>query len=743
MGLEQELISQFAKVINNTKKQNTETIVYGTVRLDEKGNKYIQLDGSDQLTPLSENNQPSLDSTTISANENDRVAVLIKDHNATVIGNTSSPAVNSGDVAQSITNFDIAIGSQIQANRAYFKDLIADNAEMNKLTAAIISVVDLIAEEADIENLIAGKITVTDLIATKIDADVVVADKAVVDMLKANSANILSLIADNATIQNLLANKATINSLITKKLDAEQAAIKYANIDFANIGEAAIQKLFSESGIIKDLVMKDGHVTGELVGVTIIGDLIKGNTIKADKLVVLGSDGLYYKLNFEGGTFKEGEVVPDDGLHGSVITAKSITAEKVSVTDLVAFGATIGGFKLTDNAIYSGVKSSVNNTTMGVYLDKTGQIAFGDSNNYIKFYRIDDNNTKLEISASSIIMSSSGKSVETVVNNTVKEVKVEYALSDSTTTAPTTGWNTVAPAWTNEKYMWQRTVITLSNGTINTGNPTCIAGAKGETGEQGIQGPQGSVGEQGPRGDKGDKGETGKTGATGTGVDSITAQYYLSTSKTELIDGSWQETMPTWVINTYLWIRNKIVYKNPAATVYTTPYCDSSWEAANEMGTELREVINDQRSTIVKDCEQIILGSLKSYTMTGDFEEYKKVVENQLKVLSDQTTLQFTQTTTRLTDINNVLQEQINNITKYFTFDINGLTIGQVDNPYKVIIDNDRYSMTVNDVEVMWIADGKVYTPEIEVTRAFKLFGYLIDQDQNGNVNCAYIGGES
>lgn len=162
----------------------------------------------------------------------------------------------------------------------------------------------------------------------------------------------------------------------------------------------------------------------------------------------------------------------------------------------------------------------------------------------------------------------------------------------------------------------------------------------------------------------------------------------------------------------------------------------------NDVESGLREAINDQHTTILQDCEQIILGSLKSYTMTGDFEEYKKVVENQLKILSDQTTLQFTQTTTRLTEVNNVLQEQINNITKYFTFDINGLTIGQVDNPYKVIIDNDRYSMTVNDVEVMWIADGKVYTPEIEVTRAFKLFGYLIDQDQNGNVNCAYVGGE-
>ena len=91
--------------------------------------------------------------------------------------------------------------------------------------------------------------------------------------------------------------------------------------------------------------------------------------------------------------------------------------------------------------------------------------------------------------------------------------------------------------------------------------------------------------------------------------------------------------------------------------------------------------------------------------------------------------------------MNGDLQEQLNTITKHFTFDVNGMTIGQVDSPYKVIIDNDRYSMTVNGNEVMWIANGKVYTPEIEVTEGFKLFGYLIDQDQAGNVNLEYVGG--
>lgn len=425
MGLSHELVSQFAKVINESKKQNTESIMYGTVKTDANGAKYIQLDGSDQLTPLSDDNQPTLDAATITAKEGDRVSVLIKDHNAVVMGNISSPAVNNDDVETSISNFDIAIGEQIQANRAYFKELVADKAEINNLTAAIISVVDLIAEEADIENLIAGKITVTDLIATKIDADLVVADQAIIDKLKANSANILSLIADNATIEKLIAGEATISSLIAEKLSAEQADLKYANIDFANIGEAAIEKLFSDSGIIKDLVMSEGHITGKLVGVTIIGDLIEGGTVKADKLVVLGEDGLYYKLNVDAETVT-GEQTDYNSINGKIITAHTITAEKVNVDDLVAFDATIGGFNITTDSIYSGVKESVGNTTRGVYLDKTGQVAFGDSSNFIRYYKDQNGEYKLEISADSISIRSGGgnKDINDIVTDTLENIEI-------------------------------------------------------------------------------------------------------------------------------------------------------------------------------------------------------------------------------------------------------------------------------------------------------------------------------
>ena len=483
MELSYELISQFAKQIaNKDKETNKESTVYGTIRVDANGNKYVMLDGSDQLTPLTDDERPSVDATTTNATDGDRVSVLIKNHTATVTGNISSPSARTDDVEKiaddvsDIQEFDIMIGQQVQADKAYFKKLLGDEVTLGKLEASEASILELLASSAEIDKLLADKIKVTDLIATKIDADLVVADKAIIDSLKASDADIMSLVAEKAVIDKLIADKVTLRTLMaeevaakyatigelnavsaeidnldakyitadqvsaeyatienlnvasgkienleTEMFDAETGNIKFANIDFSNIGEAAITKLYAGSGLIKDLVVGDGKITGELVGVTIKGDLIEGNTIKADKLVVKGSDGLYYKLNVGAGATTSEEVTEEElqnGLHGSAIIAKTITAEQISVKDLVAFDATIGGFTIMESALYSGAKTSVGNTTRGTYLDKDGQVAFGDGTNYLKYYRNADGTYTLDISAASIKFGSSGKSIESALQDT-------------------------------------------------------------------------------------------------------------------------------------------------------------------------------------------------------------------------------------------------------------------------------------------------------------------------------------
>jgi hypothetical protein len=422
MALSNELISQFAKITTEKEETKTEEVVYGTT-VSYNDTVYVKLDGSDRLTPIT--------STTV-VKPDERVTVMIKDHSAIVTGNISSPSARNSDVEElgtQISEFDTII-----ANKVDTEELNATNARIDTLNTDTVNIrKDLNAANANIEALTADNVTINETLnaqsasidnleVNKLSVEIADAKYATIENLEATNVsvnNLSSTYADfkNTTTTKLAAVDASIENLETNKLSAASADLKYANIDFSNIGQAAIEEFYAKSGIIKDLTIEGGTITGELVGVTIKGDLIEGGTVVADKLVVKGENGLYYKLNTDGVT-TEAQQTEYNSLNGSVITAKSITATKISVTDLVAFDATIGGFKITENSIYSGTKESASNTTRGIYLDNDGQAVFGDASNYLKYYKDTDNTYKLAISASSIYLSSSNKDIETMISET-------------------------------------------------------------------------------------------------------------------------------------------------------------------------------------------------------------------------------------------------------------------------------------------------------------------------------------
>lgn len=131
-------------------------------------------------------------------------------------------------------------------------------------------------------------------------------------------------------------------------------------------------------------------------------------------------------------------------------------------------------------------------------------------------------------------------------------VDVEYGVSANSAVLPST-WATTAPTLTGSQQLWTRTKTTYSAGSPTYTTPANIT----------------------PR--------SGADGAAGTGIESITEEYYLSSSKTTQTGGSWVTNPPVWKNGWYIWTRSKIVYKNPTSTVYVGVSVSSSWEAVNEI----------------------------------------------------------------------------------------------------------------------------------------------------------------
>lgn len=341
----------------------------------------------------------------------------------------------------------------------------------------------------------------------------------------------------------------------------------------------------------------------------------------------------------------------------------------------------------------------------------------------------------------------------------VASTSVEYQASTSGTTVPTGTWVKDIPAVAAGSYLWTKTTTNYTSGAPTVGYSVArmgVNGAKGDKGDRGATGatgPQGATGATGPQGIKGDKGATGAagpqgvkgdTGATGTGVASMTQQYYMSDSKTTQSGGSWVESMPTWSNGKYLWTRYKVVYKNPASTVYTTPVCDSSWEAVNEERTERQSAIETKANEITAKVSE-------TYVSNSALNHYKEEVSTQFSQTKSDFTWSINQS---VTDAKNEMNGQINsvngrldglkqttdNVNSYMSFDNDALTLGKSDSAFKTKITNQEWSIQKNGAKVTYINDQTMYITDGQFTQSLKVGAFGFVPRANGSLDFKKVG---
>lgn len=335
----------------------------------------------------------------------------------------------------------------------------------------------------------------------------------------------------------------------------------------------------------------------------------------------------------------------------------------------------------------------------------------------------------------------------------VESTTVEYQASTSGTTVPTGTWSTTIPTVAAGSYLWTKTTTNYTSGTPTVGYSVArmgVNGAKGEKGEigqtgaQGPQGIQGPQGVQGVKGATGAQGPTGPTGATGTGVASMTQQYYMSNSKTTQSGGSWVESMPTWSNGKYLWTRYKIVYKNPASTTYTTPVCDSSWEAVNEESIKRQSAIETKANEITSKVSE-------TYVSNSAFEHYQKDVTSQFTQTKDDFTWTIgqniksakTEIGGQINGINGTLKgltDTTDEIKSYMSFDKDALTLGKSGNKFKTQITNQEWAILKDSEKVTYINDKTMYITDGQFTESLKVGNFGFVPRANGSLDFKKIG---
>lgn len=220
--------------------------------------------------------------------------------------------------------------------------------------------------------------------------------------------------------------------------------------------------------------------------------------------------------------------------------------------------------------------------TLMANLIKAGRMVVGDPNDPV--FMVDFDSKDVVISATASVGNSSAGDI-------VVSADVQYGLSDSANTQPTS-WTTTA-LWQNGKHMWTRVKMELADGTIEYTTPRRIANE------------------------------------SGIGAAEVIEQYYLSTSSTTQTGGYWSNTQPVWVSGRYYWTRSRIKWSNGTYT-YTDPVLARGLTSGNQSTDNLdnsltqREVFN--RLTNNGQTQGVYLSNSKlyinaSYIATGTISD--------------------------------------------------------------------------------------------------------------------------
>ena len=170
-----------------------------------------------------------------------------------------------------------------------------------------------------------------------------------------------------------------------------------------------------------------------------------------------------------------------------------------------------------------------------------------------------------------------------------------------------------------------------------------------------------------------------------------------------------------------------------------TDYTPAPEDTEETMELKLASV----RAQISTEADSIRQEVQANYALASDMTQ----VRQQVSTLSEQTEDNFTWSVTRINQLEEDLQnaheateEELAIIRTYMTFGDNGLIIGKTGNPFTFRVVNDRLAFYMNDTEVAYLSNNKLYVTQAEILTKLIIGKFAFVPQTNGNMSIVYNG---
>lgn len=376
--------------------------------------------------------------------------------------------------------------------------------------------------------VVANKATIKDLEVERARVDDLVADNVVIkNQLTADSAEIKDLKADNVDIKGkLTARDAEIENLKANKIDAEVVSANYATIKNLEATQASVKELSANKANITDLTAATGRI-----------DNLESKNIETDNLVAKKADIDLANVNnawINKGILKDGSIGSAAIHEGAVTNAKiaDATIEAAKIKSINADSIVAGTIK-TERLIIAGpdgqdsIVKAINIANGVSEAEVNGQKIQAASIDVVDLSAFQAKIAQFDMSQNAIY---SGK---LAINDPTSGVYIS-----------TTGFGLGDGALTSKK---ESPIQMYADGVFKLKGKNSSLEFNPVTDMLDINVSNFRIGSK-------------EAATVDNTVKSTLEQFYLSTSPTSLVGGSWSNNQPAWTEGKYIWRRNFVTY---------------------------------------------------------------------------------------------------------------------------------------------------------------------------------------
>ena len=506
-----------------------------------------------------------------------------------------------------------------------------------------------------------------------------------------------------AKIADLAVTGAKIADLAVTTAKIAQAAITNAQIAHAAVGTAqialgAITSALIAQGAIGTAQIEDGSITNAKI-VDLTANKINAGTLSVERLIIRGSDqSLIYAIN------NMGELVSTqvDTIDGYVLTERTITADKIVAHSITA--NELAAHTITANEILAGTitgneiaAASIagSNIKAGTLTASHVTADFGEaldlSSNQSVVISVEKALEDMSVGGRNYVLNSDSESTSTT------DLLARYVLSE--------------PMAENEQY-----ALSLS---LSKGSHSQIT-IRTSAGDQLLSTIQ--LGDERP-------------------------QTVSTSFKAAYASGKTPEDQPDY--------GDLLLYREPvenvdsdAATIHWVKLEKGSMAtdytaAPEDSDAKLDQRLSSVRSQISAEGDRIRQEVQANYALASDMSQ----VKSQVGTLTEQSENNFTWAVTRInqmqTDMENAqeaTEEQLAVFRTYMSFGEDGLIIGKTGNPFTFRVVNDRLTFLMNDTEVAYLSNNKLYVTQAEIISKLIIGRFAFEPQANGNLSLIYNG---